>query len=143
MSFWTFIAPDEKGLETLPVPFQYTYSPLWIFGREVCIKRQAWIIILQIVGEVDKEEQSFLEKESCNRDGSITIPYNEQNLKRLIDLIDKTIAYIYILPYEISEYYNEIEYQFTNIVYKRMLWSIQSVFKESLRLKKPYAASDA
>ena len=142
MSFWTFIAPDGEGLETLPIPFEYTYNPPWIFGREVCLRRQAWDLLLQVIGEIDPEEQSFFERESCNRNGNLAVPYNEQHLKRLIDLIDQTIAHIYSLSYELSEYYNKEEYKFTNTGYRRMLWSIQAVFKESLRLKKPYLASD-
>lgn len=141
MSEHCYRAPedDAKENQVLPVPFNFEYEPPWLIGRTVYIRSQAWNIIVSELMKIDKKRFSLFEEESWNSDG-ILIPYNEAKLHKLIKFLDEAIENITNLDTELYLKYQEFEYRYSNLGYVRMLESIQTVFRESLRLQKPYQA---
>jgi hypothetical protein len=138
MSDMFFRAPDDENSNILPVPFEYKYRPEWLFDRTVQVRWQYLQVIDKIMENIDAEGAQLFEKESW-RLGSLIIPYNEDNLHYLIELLKNTIIYIEQLPYELWKKYNEV-YKLKNIGYIKLLQSLQAIFKESLRLQKAYQA---
>jgi hypothetical protein len=131
-----FVAPgDEK--EPLPI----SVSP-WHDERWASLPMEHWNVILDFVGQDDPqpaEKLRMLSRSADNNDDDL-VQASREELSELSDMMEAWIEKIKSAPPLIQAVSEEIPDLYLNEEHARMLEAVAAVFREALRLGKPFRA---
>ena len=133
-----FEAPSA-GTKDLPI----AASP-WHFERDARIPLGHWELIIEFAKSIDRDRAELLEKYSVGEfDKDSYLDMDESALSQVIgfmvELKSKLESPNSITVFK-NRVFNEVEEEFENDEYQRMLDAVVAVYKESQRLGEPVCA---
>ncbi len=133
-----FEAPND-GSQRLPIK-----SSPWHFERDVRMPLSQWELIIEFTKTIDPEKAETLERcsiGSFNNDDYLDI--SKSDISKMIDIMLELQTELEVSEPIVSlkdRVFHEIDHEFTNDAYKRMLEAVIAVYRESLRLGEPVCA---